>query len=263
MADGDLKERALRAVRELVPDVAADALVPLGSGLDHTVLAVADVVVRVGEAPAWEPELLRRLRDDLGWPVPAVRHVSVVERAVVLDRVDGLPLLGRVAPQGLPERLGALLAVLHGAHGTLADLLPVDDAEPGDWLDGLDGPAALLAVLRRDVPPPGTLRVPVHNDLGAEHVLVADGRLAGVVDWSDAALGDPAVDVARLLRDLGDDAVRALMHTYGGAPEDGFDERVLFYARCAALEDLAFGEETGRREYVDNALRAVGRLFPT
>jgi aminoglycoside phosphotransferase (APT) family kinase protein len=39
----------------------------------------------------------------------------------------------------------------------------------------------------------------LHADLGPDHLLVRDGRLAGVIDWADARLGDPALDYAWLL----------------------------------------------------------------
>ena len=38
-----------------------------------------------------------------------------------------------------------------------------------------------------------------HSDLGPEHLLCRDGRLAGVIDWGDARVGDPAIDYAWLL----------------------------------------------------------------
>jgi aminoglycoside phosphotransferase (APT) family kinase protein len=31
----------------------------------------------------------------------------------------------------------------------------------------------------------------LHADLGPEHLLVHDGRLAGVIDWGDTRVGDP------------------------------------------------------------------------
>jgi hypothetical protein len=33
--------------------------------------------------------------------------------------------------------------------------------------------------------------------------------------------------------------------------------RALFHARCKALEDIAYGLETDRREYLDNGLAAA------
>ena len=39
-----------------------------------------------------------------------------------------------------------------------------------------------------------------HGDLGPEHVLVsASGDLAGVIDWEETSVGDPAWDFACLL----------------------------------------------------------------
>ncbi len=39
----------------------------------------------------------------------------------------------------------------------------------------------------------------IHGDLGPEHLLVRDRRLAGVIDWGDMRVGDPALDYAWLL----------------------------------------------------------------
>ena len=38
----------------------------------------------------------------------------------------------------------------------------------------------------------------IHGDLQAEHVLVDSGGVSGVIDWSDAGLGDPHYDLAVL-----------------------------------------------------------------
>ena len=79
-----------------------------------------------------------------------------------------------------------------------------------------------------------------HADLGAEHILEAAERITGVIDWSDAAVTDPALR-ARRLRGL----------------EDAAMDRIEFFARCAALEDLA----CGRPEHVRAAERSVAWLF--
>ena len=81
----------------------------------------------------------------------------------------------------------------------------------------------------------------IHGDLGAEHVFVDDGRITGVIDWGDAAIGDPDLDLGRLMRDFGSIA----------------GERARLYAVCTALEDLAFGVEP----YRSNALAALDELI--
>jgi aminoglycoside phosphotransferase (APT) family kinase protein len=79
--------------------------------------------------------------------------------------------------------------------------------------------------------------------------------VTGVIDWSDAALTDPAVDFARLYRDFGPAFLEETRHAYGGL--DGSRSRIEFFARCAALEDLAYSRKSGRKEYADAAQSRV------
>jgi hypothetical protein len=55
-------------------------------------------------------------------------------------------------------------------------------------------------------------------------------------------------------------AVGIAMGAYGALP--GAMARIEFFARCAALEDLAFAIESGRHEYAANAERTFGYRFP-
>lgn len=141
------------------------------------------------------------------------------------------------------------------------DRAPVDPAEPDEWLDELPGPPRLLRILRSTRPRPARVPVLAHADLGAEHVLERNGQLTGIVDRSDAAVTDPALDLARLYRDFGprflDDALRVYGHDAAG-----FRRRMTFSARCAPLEDLAYGWESGREEYRRSAERSLSWLFP-
>jgi len=54
------------------------------------------------------------------------------------------------------------------------------------------GAADLLERLARPLDSPAL----VHGDVGPQHILVADGKISGVIDWTDAHLGDPAMDIA-------------------------------------------------------------------
>ena len=113
-----------------------------------------------------------------------------------------------------------------------------------------------------------------HNDLVIEHVLVDSSAwtVTGVIDWSDAAIVDPAVDFGRLHRDLGPAAAHTAMASYRTgtnelAPQAVVDlaplaERAVFYARCGVLEDLAYGLRTGQARYIDKSLAAMAWLFP-
>jgi aminoglycoside phosphotransferase (APT) family kinase protein len=147
--------------------------------------------------------------------------------------------------------------------GEVDGLVPVEDADPAEWLEDLDGPAEMVDLLHATVPAPAGRRVLAHADLGAEHLLEQDGVLTGVIDWSDAAVTDPALDFARLYRDFGTEFLGEALDAYGGLEEAGEAmTRIVFFARCAALEDLAFGREQGRAEYARAAERSLARLFP-
>ena len=88
--------------------------------------------------------------------------------------------------------------------------------------------------------------------------------MTGVIDWSDAAIVDPAVDFGLLYRDLGPAAAHAAMGSYQTEATDlaALEERARFYARCSVFEDLAYGLQTGRDRYVDKSLAALAWLFP-
>ncbi|MFE0421663.1 phosphotransferase family protein [Streptomyces sp. NPDC058953] len=89
-------------------------------------------------------------------------------------------------------------------------------------------------------PPPADpdSAVLLHNDLKGEHLLIGDdGGITGVLDWTDAALGDPAEDIAGLAIAIGAPAaVRAsALASYG--PDICL--RGLWLARCDTLIRLA------------------------
>ena len=88
------------------------------------------------------------------------------------------------------------------------------------------------------------------------------GLITGVIDWSDAAVTDPALDFARLYRDFGPSFLAEALHAYGGF-EDAHAAmaRIEFFARCAALEDLAYGRHSGRSEYTHAAQHSIAWLF--
>jgi aminoglycoside phosphotransferase len=266
------RERAVAAVAEHAPDHRG-SWSELGSGLDHTAFRVGALVVRVTAPDACaevvrEAGLLRRLAGRLPIPVPVPRFADPARGVLAYPLLPGRPLLGRTPPAGAATQLGRVLAELHtinlaavdpaephGVKPTLVDL-PVEAGDPRDWLVDLTGPAELLQVLHADPPPPTDERVLAHTDLGAEHLLAADGTLTGVIDWSDAAITDPALDFARPYRDFGPAFLDATLRAYGH-DSPAFRRRITFFARCAALEDLAYADPT----YTRPAARSLTWLF--
>jgi aminoglycoside phosphotransferase (APT) family kinase protein len=219
-------------------------------------------------------------------PVPQPRFTAPAQGCLAYAKLPGSPLLDMSASQrpahatALAVTLAELLTVMHaGQAGPLTGLAEIDDQPPLQWRDEA---AEIYAQVggsvprrrRRSVeaflaaPPPagGYALAFSHNDLGMEHVLVDPGTwtITGVIDWSDAAIVDPAYDFGLLYRDLGPAALDAALGAYRTDAESpaALAQRAVFYARCSVLEDLAYGIEAGQDKYLDNALAAMEWLFP-
>lgn len=275
-------------VREILarhlPEREVASVIPLGEGLEHRAYEVdGELVVRFAKdedrAVEREARLLAEVAPLSPVAVPEPLFVDRAARCIAYRKLPGVPLLdvppdrraGAAEPVG--ATLGRLLAALHAA--PMPAMAGVDDAPPAEWRDEAAGlyaavagrldPARRSAIetfLAAAPPARGATRVFSHNDLGIEHVLVDPATLAvrGVIDWGDAAICDPAHDLGLILRDLGPRALDAALGAYGRV-EPGLGERALFYARCAALEDLAYGLESGRREYARKSLAGMAWLF--
>ncbi|GAB7191497.1 hypothetical protein NUM3379_22050 [Kineococcus sp. NUM-3379] len=234
--------------------------------MDNVAFRCGEVVVRVasGHDTRREGELLTLLGPRVSLPVPAPIFSDEELGVLAYPVLPGRALLGRTPPAGAARQLGTFLTELHSVDASVvASTVEEEPADPREWLDELAGPEELLAVVRASVPPPGDRRVLAHADLGAEHLLEDGGALSGVLDWSDAALTDPAVDFARLYRDFGPRFLREVLDSYELHPPGAEAmARVEFFARCAALEDLAFARTSGRREYADAVRPSLGWLFP-
>ncbi|NJP94472.1 phosphotransferase [Nonomuraea sp. FMUSA5-5] len=184
---------------------------------------------------------------------------------------------GTLGPATLAEQLGTFLSAIHGAiPGTMRDLAPLDvypaptllqDAalDYQDVAPHVPEPhRSLVERFLSEAPPdePPSLRF-CHNDLGAEHILVdpQTGTITGIIDWTDAAITDPAHDFALIYRDLGPDLFTRTLTHYEFPVTKQDRARILFYARCALIEDLAYGLSTGPRHYADAALAHLPWTF--
>lgn len=260
---GTTRERATSALRAHAPELLDAEVVELGHGLDNTAYVAGNLVLRVADSRrvGREGRLLEAVAPRVSIPIPTPRFADEDAGVLGYERIPGRPLLGREPADGTAQRLGRFLRELHAVDpATVEDLVPTEDADPTEWLDDLDGPRELVRLVRETRPRPSRQRVVAHADLGAEHILELDGTLTGIIDWSDAAITDPALDFARLYRDFGPGFLKELLQTYGPMPQAM--PRIEFFARCAALEDFAFGRETGRHEYAMNAEGSFDWLFP-
>jgi aminoglycoside phosphotransferase (APT) family kinase protein len=169
---------------------------------------------------------------------------------------DQITVLGPTRIRAIAERLIATLALLHAvppAEVGLADFGRPEgflarqvrrwkkqlDASRSRPIAGIDELHAVLAAN----PPDGTPPAIVHGDYRLDNVLVgADDKIAAVVDWEMATLGDPLTDVGLLIvyqtmERLGDGPMASAAPGYPAVPEV-----LAQYAACSGrdLSDLGF-----------------------
>jgi aminoglycoside phosphotransferase (APT) family kinase protein len=236
------------------------SLVAIDDGFDFKVVVVDDTwVVRVPRregvlaALATEIALLPTLAEALPVEVPEFEHASHEPPFVVYRLIRGNPLVD--------EDAEGVRAFLESLHSLDVSTLPI---QPVDWVESYRAQCIafeelvlplLDEALRREACAlfeevdslTGFEPALVHADLGPEHMLVRDDRLAGVIDWGDVRIGDPALDYAWLL--------------HGPFPDWDLDlelrRRARFYHRLAPFYSVHYGVFTKQPDYVDRALATL------
>ncbi|HEY3528311.1 MAG TPA: phosphotransferase [Nocardioides sp.] len=149
---------------------------------------------------------------------------------------------------GIPEATAAraeLLATLERMLHRVVPLLPADQQEPG------------RALLRRiALRTPATL---VHGDLAAHHVTWSEGRLVGVLDWKDARVADPAVDLAWPLYGTPERFAEAVATSYGVTDDEL--GRALDWHRLSPWYEAMWGLGPGGADVVDSGVQGILALL--
>ncbi|HEY2948323.1 MAG TPA: phosphotransferase [Micromonosporaceae bacterium] len=286
-AAADLIHRQFPALRDA-------PIEPLATGWDNTVYLVACRWVfrfprRAVALPGVRRELavLPRLAERLPLPIPAPELIGEPTPEYPWPFFAARLIPGReLADADLPDAeragagatLGRFLNVLHdpALAAEVGGELPRDPMRRGD--PGARVPKArvrlarleqrglwrpdptvdrLLAGAERVGPP--TAAVVVHGDLHSRHLLVAgDGGAAGVIDWGDLCLADPAVDLSLAYAAFAGAARAALLSAYGPVDADRETRaRVLALDLCATLADYAAAE--GRSALLRESLAGLRR----
>jgi len=232
-----------------------------------------------------EIALLRALQGKLPLPIPDPIFSSLQPREVGqafmgYEKLPGKPLYremlesvpGEETMQWLAEQLGSFLWALHH--------LPVDEvfsialpviADRAIWSRMYaeiheklfprmrpDAREAVAAHFETHLAAATFAYTPalIHGDFGASNILY-DAKahsISGIIDWSSAGLGDPALDLAALVcpASYGEDFVQRLTGVYPGVAH--LLPRARFYIGTFGLQEALFGVEQGDEQALARGL---------
>ena len=276
-AGAEITEQLVRTlVDSQFPKWSDSALTFVSEGWDNVMYRLGDrfavrlprreISARLAAAETvWLPRISR------GWtfaaPVPVAVGLPSDEYPwawSVVPWIDGsVAMDAPLSPDGAAD-LGAALAQVHvpapaGAPHNVWRSIPL--AERAERLDtrlgllaehprwSIDVPAAIALFTAADER--GELTW-CHLDLHGRNILThaidgAGGRLAGILDWGDAALGDPCTDLGQALYLLGAEAFDMFARAYANAGGAGdtlaprvWAEALTYAVTMAALEDEAY-----------------------
>jgi aminoglycoside phosphotransferase (APT) family kinase protein len=295
-AERAVDERLVRELLGQFPELEVRSLRHLSEGWDRSVWLVDETIVFgfprravVLEGLERELELLPRLAPFLPLPIPVPRHVGRPTRAFPWPFFGSAYLPGAEAcDAGLDDaartsagiELAGFLRRLHGdgVAAALADSLPPDANRRADMAVRVPMARDALSELERLglwEPPPGLARLladaerlapttarttVAHGDLHFRHLLVANGRASGVIDWIDLCRADPAIDLPLYWAFVSPSGRPAFLDAYGPVDEPGLlRSRVLAVFLAATLARYA---HAGRHESLQReALASLTRTL--
>jgi aminoglycoside phosphotransferase (APT) family kinase protein len=224
---------------------------------------------------------LLQLLHSVGLATPAPYHLDQSREIfstpyIVIEYIEGKP---EFAPSNLPDlllQLATQLSRIHQVDGSQLDVsfLPQQAniyaqklrARPAKVDESLDeGPIrdALEAVWPF---PQRNTSVLLHGDFWPGNILWRDGQLVAVIDWEDAALGDPLADVANsrleILWAFGIDAMQSFTHRYQSMTTIDFTH-LPYWDLCAALRRVAQLAQWGLDDTTERTMRERHRWFIT
>ena len=283
-------------VREQFPSLAPARVLARYEGWDNVAFEINEEwIFRIpkrtdGELPLErELALLSRLRNVLPVPVPAYQLIgrpgpSFPYVFAGYLRLNGTPAIDMSVDLAdaiaLAPALGSFLSSVHSFSAAEAHELGVPHAEmdPRVCARGCGQAEQLASVLgaelinrcgslledhiRANRPSFGPPRL-LHADFSAEHILLSsDGRqVVGVIDWTDAEIGDPAFDFGYLWVWRGEPLLTEVIRHYRGDMDPGFLDRVRLYGVCSAIADAYYGVTAGIDKNRRIGVAALERSF--
>jgi hypothetical protein len=225
----------------------------------------ADALVRprVGELMP-QIVLVGEPSTDFPWPYLGYAAASGIQG----QRIDGVTIDPGI---GLAGSIGSFLERLHEigegeAHAAGIGDRIVSYEQPQltqatvDTTTAIAGDAVARFLLEQP-PSPQVRRVLCHTDLKGEHLFVdrSCSWLTAVIDWADAEVSDPAVDLAGVVGWLGPSVARDVVAT-SASKDPRLADRAIWLARAGMLRYwnlIVAGDEQAPLPVIESQLRAA------
>lgn len=244
------------------------------NGWDVSARLVDDVWVeriprRNDEAPALEREtlLLPWLAPQLPLAVPAPVVTSREPLRVRHRLIEGDPCSCTSSVDG--RLVGHFLKALHRVDVAAAIELGIPSAQASHdtnlltfqrfresvipMLDSSLRPDAAGLLDRLSVPPERPTLI--HADLGPDHIRANHISITGIIDWVDACIGDPALDLSWIVFGASPKFGRAVTATYG--PTGSILRRGRDWHLLGPWHEVLYGMDTDRPDLVRSGLEGV------
>ena len=212
-----------------------------------------------------------QLLEAAGLPVPSPRLLDTRGEifstpCLVVDYVDGESGPAAVDEAELVSELARVLAEIHRV-GSAADLSFLPERELADTTVPVSAEEGRIRDFLESAQPLPRRNRPalLHGDFWPGNTLWKDGRLVAVVDWEDAAVGDPLADVANarleLLWALGLEAMDDFTRHYGSTVTAVDFTDLPYWDLWADLRLAGRTTEWGLDEVTERAMRAKHEAF--
>lgn len=269
-------------IEQCFPHLTIRSARPISEGWDSFVLEINNKLIfrfprraDVEEQLTREMHLLPPLARTLSTPIPHFDYIwhgnsSQPLPFVGYRKIDGVPLDNiRITPahySTLATSLATFLSELHSFPIAQAIQLGVPGHTQAQWrqrYQHLYEEVQKLVLPRLNESARGKVRrlwemflddeanfefqpAFIHQDLGCEHILCdpTGGMLAGVIDWGDATVGDPALDFVGLLHCRDRSFTERVRASYRGHLGSSFRQRTAFYLRCLPFHELLYASST-------------------
>lgn len=102
-----------------------------------------------------------------------------------------------------------------------------------------------------------------HADFGGDHILVDEhtGKITGVIDFGDIAIGDPAYDFYQQRSYYGDEFLKKMLSDYTLPVDNRFYSRVDFYEKVKPFHRIIGGINLGKGDELKLGLQKLDQTI--